>query len=358
MDDESDYYKHFHLSHASKGYKEQQEIHNIYQKPKKDKGQHSTIFYNFQKNYTHQVDVLYLPEDEGYKYLLVVVDVATRLCDAEPLKHVSPDECLKAIKTIYDRNIVNIPKQLISDSGVEFQGSFSKYFRDHHVFQRTALPGRHRQVGLVERRNQDIGKALHMSMVSRELLTAETNKEWIHAYRDVINKLNDKYGHPEDTDESLFKKFGDPLQTKQTLLQMGDRVRVQLDEPRDIDGNKLHGKFRDSDIRFGTNIYKIIDIHLTPHQPPLYIINKPLKANQHVTYTKNQLQLVKDDEKEPPASVLRKEPKQYTIKKLLDKRVVGKKTEYLVNWRGFKDGHTWETSSNIPKHFITAFEKN
>jgi transposase InsO family protein len=121
---------------------------------------------------------LHLPDDNGYKYLLVVVDVATRLCDAEPMKHVSPDECLRAIRAIYHRNIVNIPKQLISDSGVEFQGSFARYFRDHHVFQKTALPGRHRQVGLVERRNQDIGKALHMSMVSRELLTAETNREW------------------------------------------------------------------------------------------------------------------------------------------------------------------------------------
>jgi hypothetical protein len=76
----------------------------------------------------------------------------------------------------------------------------------------------------------------------------------LHAYRAVINKLNQKYGHEAMTDDQMFEKFGDPLMVKHNLLQIGDKVRVALDEPRDIDGKKLHGRFRDSDIRFGTNI--------------------------------------------------------------------------------------------------------
>ena len=273
------------------------------------------------------------------------------------MKHVSPDDSLRAIRAIYDRNILDKPNEIITDSGVEFQGSFARFFRDQRVHQKTALPGRHRQVGLVERRNQDIGKALHMSMVSRELLTAETNREWLHAYRAVINKLNQKYGHHEYTDEEITNKYGDPLQAKQDLLQLGDRVRVQLDEPRDNENRKLHGRFRDSDIRFGTNIYKIIDIHIDPHQPVLYKIDKPLKTNQRVMYSRNQLQLVKDDEEEPPSSVLRKKPNQYTIKKIIGKRVVGKQIQYKVHWRGFKASEaTWEPVGNLPRQLVQDFE--
>ena len=35
---------------------------------------------------THQADLLYLPEDGGYKFALCVVDVASRYKEAEPLK--------------------------------------------------------------------------------------------------------------------------------------------------------------------------------------------------------------------------------------------------------------------------------
>ena len=36
---------------------------------------------------TEKADLLFLPNDNGYKYLLVVVDIATRKTDAEPIKN-------------------------------------------------------------------------------------------------------------------------------------------------------------------------------------------------------------------------------------------------------------------------------
>ena len=43
-------------------------------------------FYNLEENHSHQMDILYLPEDKGYKYCLVVIDIATDNFDAQPLK--------------------------------------------------------------------------------------------------------------------------------------------------------------------------------------------------------------------------------------------------------------------------------
>jgi hypothetical protein len=41
----------------------------------------------FEKNTTHQIDLLSLPSDAGYAELVVVVDLATRMIGAEPMKY-------------------------------------------------------------------------------------------------------------------------------------------------------------------------------------------------------------------------------------------------------------------------------
>ena len=48
----------------------------------------------------HQADILFLPSDRGYKYLLVVVDISTRLIDAEQLKDKNASSVVKGFKKI------------------------------------------------------------------------------------------------------------------------------------------------------------------------------------------------------------------------------------------------------------------
>ena len=69
----------------------------------------------------HQADLLFLPNDDGYKYALVVVDVATGDTDAEPIKNKTPRDVMNAIKNIYERKYLNVPTfELVVDSGNEF----------------------------------------------------------------------------------------------------------------------------------------------------------------------------------------------------------------------------------------------
>ena len=68
---------------------------------------------------------------------------------------------LNAIKKIYDRGIIKIPEiSLEVDSGSEFKGVFSKYFKDKSINIRVAQTGRSRQQGLVESRNGSIANIL------------------------------------------------------------------------------------------------------------------------------------------------------------------------------------------------------
>ena len=150
------YYSKYGLEPVPKDYLEKQELENLFKKPKRDTKKNEPHFQLIKHNYVDQADILYLPNDNGYKYLLVVVDIGSRLTDAEPLGERSALRVKEAFEKIYARDILKIPNTIEVDSGSEFKGEVKKYFEDNNVRIKVAKPGRHRQMGLVERRNQII----------------------------------------------------------------------------------------------------------------------------------------------------------------------------------------------------------
>jgi len=355
------FYSDFGLSKVPKKYLNNQELYNLFKKPPKEKKDDMPRYYNFEENNTHQADLLYLPEDKGFKYCLVVVDVATGKTDAEPLKNRSAGDVLAAIKRIYNnyrRKILKMPELLIVDSGSEFQGPFLEYFKYNKVRVKKALRGRHRQLALVERKNQIIGKVLFMRMFAQELLTGSVSKEWVDDLPKIIKKINEKYSHDVYTDDELFEKFNPWQDLKQDIIPLGTNVRIKLDEPQDIGDKKLHGKFRDTDHRYTTDIYKVVDYIFDPHQPILYKVNKPVKKNERVAYTYKQLQIVPDDEQEPSYKVIRGNPERYAVRKLIGKRKYKRKLQYLVWWRGgLKKDASFVNAEDIDKELIDKYEE-
>jgi len=85
-----------------------------------------------------------------------------------------------------------------------------------------------------------------------------------------------------------------------------------------------------------------------------------LKPNERVAYTRKQLQVVPEEEDDPNPIVIRtpNPDGEFAIKKLIEKRIQGNRTQYLVWWKGYpKSDSTWETKSKIPKKFVEDFEK-
>ena len=356
------YYKYFGLSNLPKNIKDNQEINNLFKIPKKEKRVDMPRFYNFQEDHTHMMDILYLPDDNGYKYCLVVVDIATNKIDAEPLKKISSSDIVGAIKKIYKRKILKKPEKVITDSGGEFKNEFKKYMNDEKIYLKTALPGRHRQVGPVEKKNQILGKILMMRMFAVELLTGEENKEWVQDLREIVDQMNNKYYHePLDADD-LIKKFSPWDKVKQKLIPIGSIVRVKLDEPRNIADKKLHGNFRAGDHRWSIEHYKVTNIIFDPIQPIMYEVDKPVKENQRVAYTTQQLQVVKAEEEAPPGELVLKNKSNsyYVVKKIHDMKKIKNDVKFLVEWKGFpkKESWTWESKANIPKIILDEYLKS
>ena len=368
------YYRSFGLDRSlPRSFLKNQELNQLFAIPKKETHEEMPHFYNFVEDDTHQADILFLPTDtikkKKYAYALVVVDIATGNTDGEPLEKYdkegwngpNPLDVVNAIKKIYKRGkYLKIPSLLITDSGKEFKSEeFQQFLNKNNIQWKKAVGGRHRQVGMVERRNYTIGRAIMMRQFAESMITQKETVHWVKDFPELIYHVNQRFDHKPYTDADLYKKYGDPMQESVKILPIGTRVRVMLTEPKDFKERGVKGHFRAGDARWQQDIYKIKGYLFDPHQPILYKLNQKLKPHEKVAYSRQQLQVVGRDEGDVPASIVRNPNTngEYAIKALIDKRARGSRSDYLVWWRGYpRNESTWLAKSKIPKRFVNDYE--
>jgi hypothetical protein len=355
-----EYYKTFALSGIPKSALKDEELANLYTRPKKEKVQPS--LQTWIPNAVHQADLLMMPEDpKGFKYILTCVDIATRNLDAEPLKDKSSAIVLKGFKAIYKRKYLKpLTRRLEVDDGNEFKGCVKQYFiQNLKVHVRAGQPGRHRQQCIVECMNKLIGQALHQQMAAQELLTGEPSCEWVEDLPIMVRILNRRWQRKPPKQCQDLPKLGPILKSEQgssPLILEGTKVRVALDEPQGINGEKLHGRFRASDIRWDPEIKTIRKCILSPGQPPMYMVSGPYGKLQvaRASYTRNNLQIVPENENPPPPTVIRGQPERFIPEKIIKSRYRKKKLQYLVKWKRFpEDQATWESAENLKEDYPT-----
>lgn len=242
------------------------------------------------ENKVHQADLIYLPWDNGYKYALVVVDPATRLTDAYPLKKHDPPQVVKGFKAIYKRGPLRRPTVMMqTDQGSEFKGEFNKYVTDDlKIVHKYGRAGRSRQQAFAESHNGVISKLISAYETSQEVLTNEVNREWVDILPEIISFMNGYMKRdPPSADDP---EFSEPTCKGNTcdMLKEGTKVRVILDKPKNVLGEKQSGKFRVGDARWESEVRTIVQQIVKPGQPPLYLVS----GISDTAYTKAQLLVV------------------------------------------------------------------
>lgn len=283
----------------------EKKLNNLLAVPKKEKGVNMPKTQVPMAGMVAQADLLFLPNDHGFKYLLVVVDLGSRLTDAEALRNKTGKAVANAFKKIFERKTIQKPRLMQVDPGGEFKGETKKYFDDEGIAVRYGKPGRHRQQSVVESRNKIIAQALFYRMSEIELLTERTSKLWRHDLKDVLEYINKALG--KDVPETM-EEFGKQGQRKTipdtpvckgdtcNLIPEGTKVRVIAEEPRDfVTGKKHKGPFRATDIRWEPEPREVERRILRPGFPPMYMI----EGIDKVAYTKGQLQVVPEKEADP-----------------------------------------------------------
>ena len=298
-------------------------------------------------DYNMMADLLFLPQTkEGFKYLLVVVDLATDEFDMEPLKNKESVTTLDALKEIFKRQYVHLPKAtLATDQGTEFKGVFHKYLYDESVFHKQGLTARHQQVANIESLNRQLGRIFNGYMNTKEQETAKVYKEWtdiIDVVREDLNKYRKK--QEKDIFTHVYPAINANIKAK---YKIGDIVHRILEEPKNALGKKQStSNFRMGDYRYDTIPRKITKIFYYSGQNPIRYM---LDTLDNVTYAENELLPSKQQEEK------------FEVKKILGRRTINKEVQYKIWWKNdLKKDAQWykekDLITDIPK-LIAEFNK-
>jgi hypothetical protein len=344
-------------------------------------------------NYNQMADVLYLPETkQKFKYLLVVVDLASDLFDIEPMKEKSSEDTRKALESIYKRKILKEPKgSMATDGGTEFKGVFHKYLYHKNIFHKQGIPYRHSQQSVVENLNKQITRVLFGYMNKKELETKKSFHEWTDILNDVRKMMN-FYRHNIDLPKNIYtyeyptfnplppNKKPTPVKDKnittdinkafeidkikelskskskskkdtndnkkdekfeEPKYKVGDRVYVKLEVPYNVLGHKENTtNFRIGDVRWSKQVHLITKI-LYFNSPPWYryIVN----GIPNCSYSQYELMPAR---KQKEAT--------YIFRKIIGHKKVNGERFYKIAWKGYtnKDA-TYEPEARLIEDDLT-----
>jgi len=168
--------------------------------------------------------------NDGYKYLLVCIDVLSRKLYVAPSKSKSSKFMIDAFEVIFKKAKTK-PHKLYSDRGLEFQaGQMLKYFKENDVIKLVVYsPDIH--AGVVERANRTI----------KERLYRYFHKNKTHRWVDIIDKIADGINNSvnrtigiapnkvtyENAQRIRNKVYGDAFTpNKRPKYKDGDLVRI------------------------------------------------------------------------------------------------------------------------------------
>ena len=264
------------------------------------------------EDYNMMADILFLPTASfGYKYLFVIVDLASNEFDIEPIKNKDPDTVLKAMKKCFTREHIKEPKfTLKTDGGNEFKGVFKKYLYDESILHKVALPHRHSSMSSVEALNRQLGRLFNGYMNKKEIATGKPYNNWTDIVPVVRKMLNDvrKIKLPDDINSHSYPVQEDLKEVKVTVkdkkkgithteiqyqrikpkFRVGQMVHRYLDYPKNALGkNQPTAQRREGDYLWETRARQIVQIITMGGRGPLY--RYILEELPSVSFTENQL---------------------------------------------------------------------
>lgn len=277
-------------------------------------------------NDTWQIDLVELIPfhklNNGYKYLLVGIDVFSKYAFAEPVKSKSSSDIVKAMKQVLERRNTS-PRNIQTDQGKEFFNkdfkSLMKYYQINHYHTYT-----HMKASICERFNRTL-KNLMWKMFSMN-----GNYKWINNLQTLLAKYNNTYHRiikmkPNEINKHNEKQilqtvYNFPKTFPRPKFKVGDYVRI----------SKFKGVFfKGYEPNWTTEIFQISRIKIT--NPVTYIL-KDYKENEILgSFYEYEMQKVRDENA-------------YLVEKILKKQ--GNK--FFVKWLGFDQTHnSWINKTQL-----------
>jgi transposase InsO family protein len=260
----------------------------------------------------------YSVENQGYRYILCVIDIFSRYAYARPLMTKSGPDVAKALSEILDKDK---PKFLQTDQGLEFYNQHVKALLEKHDITLFSVYS-DKKAAIVERFQRTLQERMYRAF------TYQGNHKWVTLLPQLITSYNNtvhrsikttpaKVNKKNETDVWLVQY--DELQTNaKPKFKVGDRVRIP----------KQRTIFTKGYIEKWTDEVFIVHEVNTKYKPALYTLKDDDGKNEIIqgSFYEQELQLAMGDE--------------YRIDRVMRTRMKGKKKQALVKWKGYTNP-TW-----------------
>ncbi|KAF8766363.1 putative uncharacterized transposon-derived like protein [Argiope bruennichi] len=260
------------------------------------------------------VDLQHLAEhNNGFKYLLTVIDVFSKYAYVIPLK----SKTSVAVKNAFEKLLQQVkPKHIQSDKGKEFyntqlQSLFKRYSINHY-----SAEGDHK-ASVIERFNRTLKNKMFRVFTYRKS----------YRYDDVLQSLVKSYNDSEhrsigmapskvtrDFEPHIFKKlYGYTLKNSRVILNKGDLVRI----------SKANKSFRRGYLPgWSDEVFMVSKVY--PSYPTTFELQDLKSEAIKGRFYAEELQ-----------KILKRPEDYWHIEKVLKTKGKGTKKEYYVKWKGF-----------------------
>lgn len=264
-----------------------------------------THFTETKLNKLHQADIMHMPTDQGFRYILALVDAGTRYKAARALRTKAAKEVAAALADIYGGSgPLRPPVRIMVDAGKEFLGETTKMLEAKGVHIRRAEPGHHRSQAFVESFNRRLAERLFRYEQAKEILTGELCREWVDVLPKFVDAMNHEKTRLIGVTPAAAAKRGeaaarhpkhDPDEHRPPLIPLEAWVRVRVPSDRNEGGKR-----RATDYVWSREVYSIAKRREWPDgsQPPLYF----LEGRRHGVTSDDLLAVPQPHE--PPRGIL------------------------------------------------------
>jgi transposase InsO family protein len=130
-------------------------------------------------------------KNDGYKYILVVVDVLSRQVFATPTKTKSVKEIKQAFDEIFDNQMPQHPSRLFTDQGKEFDAAeMHEYFKEQKFIHKMSSKDASVKAAMAERMIRTLRQKLY------RYFSDNNTTNWVDVLPQVLKSINHSYCRP------------------------------------------------------------------------------------------------------------------------------------------------------------------
>lgn len=279
-------------------------------------------------NYQWQADLMdmqkYSRENDGFRYVLIAIDIFSRKAYAMPVKSKKGEEIARSMDILL-QDVK--PTYLQTDLGLEFYNIHVKSVLNKYDVELFSVYSENK-AALVERLIRTIKERLF------KIFTHKGNYRWVDVLPHVIDAYNNSYHRGLKHIPSLVKKTNETDvwikqyatlvsgNNKKSKYKVGDKVRISKNKRLFTKGYLQN---------WTDEVFTISDVN-TKYSPILYSLTDFNGEQLKGSFYEYEIQLAVTDT--------------YRIERIIRTKTVNGKKQALVQWVGYKDP-TWINYDSI-----------